>query len=85
MGTPAKFDFRQHFSRSPDILGGETVFKGTRIPLSTILGSLASGDTPEILFRSFPTLTQDHMRAAIAFAAASACEDLPFLDAPAVA
>ena len=66
-------------------MGGETVFKGTRVPLSTILGSLASGDTEEVLLKSFPTLTPDHLRAAIAFAAAAARDDIPLLDVPAAA
>jgi uncharacterized protein (DUF433 family) len=47
-----------------------------------ILASLADGDTPELLLREFPTLTPDHMRAAIAFAAASAREDMPLPPLP---
>lgn len=85
MGKARPFDFRRHFTRSKSILGGETVFKGTRVPLSTILASLAAGDSPEVLHKSFPTLTDDHMRAAIAFAAASACEDMPQIDVSAAA
>lgn len=74
------FDYRRQFARSRAIIGGETVFKGTRVPLRTILASLADGDSPQVLLKSFPTLTPDHIRAAIAFAAASAGEDLPILD-----
>ncbi len=63
--------------RDPQVCGGEPVFKGTRVPLRTVLASLAEGDTIEQILVDFPTLTADDVRAAIAFAAASAQEDLP--------
>jgi uncharacterized protein (DUF433 family) len=85
MGNQTQFNFRQYLTRRKDIMGGETVFKGTRVPLRTILGSLADGDTPEQLLKSFPALTPDHLRAAIAFAADAARDDLPYLDSPAAA
>jgi uncharacterized protein (DUF433 family) len=45
--------------------------------LRTVLGYLAHGESIETLLADFPTLTEDDVRAAIAFAAASAAEDLP--------
>ena len=42
-----------------------------------ILVSLAEGDRVEDLLREFPTLSEDDVQAVIAFAAASAEEDLP--------
>lgn len=63
--------------RDPGICGGEPVFRGTRVTLRTVLASLAEGDTPEELLAEFPTLKLEDIRAAIAFAAASAEEDLP--------
>ena len=70
-------DYQQHFARDPRICAGETVIKGTRVPLRTVLASLEEGATIEEIIRSFPTLTEADVRAAIAFAAASAREDLP--------
>jgi uncharacterized protein (DUF433 family) len=70
-------DFKKYFVRNPKIMGGETVFAGTRVPLRTVLGSLAAGHAPEAIMREFPTVTPEHMRAAIAFAAEAAHEDLP--------
>ncbi len=58
------------------------MFKGTRVTLRTVLASLAEGDSVEDILGSFPTLTEDDVRAAIAFAAASAREDLPVRDLP---
>jgi uncharacterized protein (DUF433 family) len=80
--SQGNFDYRQYLSRDKRIMGGETVFKGTRVLLRTILASLADGDSPETLLKSFPTLTPDHLRAAIAFAAASAREDIPRVELP---
>jgi uncharacterized protein (DUF433 family) len=69
--------------RDPHICGGEAVFRGTRVTLRTVLASLAEGDSVEQILRSFPTLTDEQVRAAIAFAAASAQEDLPLPPLPA--
>jgi uncharacterized protein (DUF433 family) len=63
--------------RDRDICNGEPVFKGTRVTLRTVLASLAEGDTTERILADFPTLTPEDIKAAIAFAAASAEEDLP--------
>ncbi len=73
----AGFDYHQHIHRDPDICGGEPVFRGTRVLLRIILASIAVGDSVEELRKDFPSLTDDHLRAAIAFAASSAVEDIP--------
>lgn len=76
-------DYMRHIIRDPAICGGHPVIKGTRVPLRTILASLAEGDTIEEIVDDFPTLTPEDVRAAIAFAAASAEEDLPVPEIPA--
>jgi len=70
--------------RDPSICGGEPVFRGTRVTLRTVLASLADGDSVEQVLASFPTLKEDQVRAAIAFAAASVQEDLPLPGLPAI-
>ena len=69
--------FDQRIVRDPKMCGGQPVFKGTRVTLRTVLASLATGDTPETILADFPSLTPEDIQAAIAFAAASAEEDLP--------
>jgi len=69
--------FEERIIRDAQICGGEAVFKGTRITLRTVLASLASGDTSEKILGDFPGLKPEDIQAAIAFAAASAEEDLP--------
>ena len=74
--------YEDYFAHDPKICGTQTVFKGTRVTLRTVLASLADGDSTETILRAFPSLTVEHVRAAIAFAAASAAEDLPPNPAP---
>lgn len=69
--------YTERIVRDSRICGGEPVFKGTRVTLRTVLASLAAGDSPEQIIADFPTLQREDIRAAIAFAAASAEEDLP--------
>lgn len=78
-------NYQDYFVRDPRICGGEPVIKGTRVTVRTVLSSLAEGATNEDILADFPTLTSDHLRAVIAFAAASAEEDLPLPEVPKVA
>ena len=61
------------------------MIKGTRVTVKTILASLAEGARIEEIVRDFPTITDEAVRAVIAFAAASAEEDLPVMPAPSTA
>jgi uncharacterized protein (DUF433 family) len=70
-------NYEEHIVRDKGICGGEPVFKGTRVTLRTVLASLAGGDSAEDILSDFPTLKAEDIQAAIAFAAASAEEDLP--------
>ena len=63
--------------RDAQICGGEPVFRGTRVTLRTVLASLAAGDSSAEILADFPALKTEDVQAAIAFAAASAEEDLP--------
>jgi uncharacterized protein (DUF433 family) len=69
--------YQDRITRDPQVAGGEPIIKGTRVRLRMILASLADGDSPEDILKDFPTLTANDVRAVIAFAAASAEEDLP--------
>ncbi len=75
--VPPHHPFADRIVRDPQICGGEPVFKGTRVLLRTVLASLAVGDAVEDILADFPSLKAEDVRAAIAFAAASAEEDLP--------
>jgi len=68
--------------RDAGICSGEPVVKGTRVTLRTVLASLASGDSAAEILVDFPSLKAEDVQAAIAFAAASAEEDLPVPEVP---
>ena len=70
-------DYESKITRDPQICGGQPVIKGTRVTLRTVLASLAEGATVGEILGDFPTLNEDDVRTVIAFAAASAGEDLP--------
>jgi uncharacterized protein (DUF433 family) len=73
---------RKGHVRDKGICAGEPVFKGTRVTLRTVLASLADGDSVEEIPADFPSLKAEDIQAAIAFAAASAEEDLPVTAVP---
>jgi len=75
-------DLSTRIVRDAKTCGGEAVFRGTRVLLRTVLASLADGDSPEKILKEFSTLCEDDLHAAIAFAAASAVEDMPYAGVP---
>lgn len=68
---------QQRIIRDPSVCAGQPVIRGTRVTVRTILGYLAHGETVAQILADFPSLTDDDVRAIVAFAAASASEDLP--------
>ena len=70
-------NYEDRIIRDAAVCVGEPAFKGTRVTVRTILASLADGDSPEEILKDFPALKPEDIQAAIAFAVASAEEDLP--------
>ena len=52
----------------PEILGGTTVFTGTRVPVAVLFENLADGLTLDEILDSYPTLTRDKALAALQLA-----------------
>jgi uncharacterized protein (DUF433 family) len=44
--------------RDPEIMGGTPVFRGTRVPVQTLLDYLAEGDSIDEFLAGFPTVTR---------------------------
>ncbi|MEW6683726.1 MAG: DUF433 domain-containing protein [Nitrospirota bacterium] len=61
-------DWKEHIESTPDVLRGKPRIKGTRIPVSLILGYLAAGQTAEEIIREFPDLTTQHIAACLDYA-----------------
>ena len=72
-------DYTPHFARDPRICEGETVFRGTRVLLRVVLADLADGASIQQILKDFPSLGEEQVRAAIAFAADAARDDMPVL------
>ncbi len=53
----------------PEVRGGKPCFVGTRIAVYDVLEYLASGMSSDEIVADFPELTDDHVRAALEFAA----------------
>jgi uncharacterized protein (DUF433 family) len=45
-------------SRSLDVMGGTAVFRGTRVPVQTLLDYLEAGETIDDFLAGFPSVTR---------------------------
>ncbi len=62
--------FEDYIEIRPGVRSGKPCFKGTRITVYDVLEYLAGGTSEAQLLDEFPALTPEHIRAALAFAAA---------------
>ena len=60
--------WRENIESTPDVLRGKPRLKGTRIPVSLILGYLASGYTSEEIIAEFPDLSTEQIAACLDYA-----------------
>ncbi len=60
--------YRGRVEIDPAICSGKPVIRGTRIPVTSILGQLAVGESFDTIRKGFPGLADDDIRAAIEFA-----------------
>ena len=59
-------NYAKYIVWDPAVCGGQPVIKGTRVPIRTILASLAEGASIEEILADFPTLTETDVRGVIA-------------------
>jgi uncharacterized protein (DUF433 family) len=59
----------ERIDMNPEVMLGKPVIRGTRIPVELILRRISEGATEADLIASYPHLTRDDIRAAVAFAA----------------
>ena len=65
----ARVNWRERVVIDPDIHHGEPCIRGTRVPVAMIVGSLADGMSFEEILREYPQLSEEDIRAALAYAA----------------
>jgi uncharacterized protein (DUF433 family) len=61
----------------PGILGGKPIIVGTRISVEEILGLLANGMTQKEIIKSYPSLTEASVKAALEFAQSAVQKEFP--------
>lgn len=69
-------NWRGHITVDPQVCHGKPCVAGTRVMVSVILGNLAAGQSVDEILASYPTVTADGVRAALAYAADLARERL---------
>jgi len=69
-------DLLQRVTADPGVCGGKPCIRGTRIYIAILLDALAEGLDPEEILDHYPSLELDDIRAAIAYAADLARENL---------
>ena len=61
-------DIDDVLSSDPDVVSGAVVFKGTRVPVETLFGYLAAGDTLATYLSDFPTVQRSQVEAVLRIA-----------------
>jgi uncharacterized protein (DUF433 family) len=62
---------------NPDIMLGKPVIRGTRVTVEVLLRKLSQGATEESLLETYPHLTREDIKAAIAYAADTIAQHEP--------
>jgi uncharacterized protein (DUF433 family) len=68
--------WEDHIIITPDVHHGDPCIKGTRVPVATIVGSLADGMSPAEIQAAYPQLTSEDIQAALAYAADVVRQDI---------
>ncbi|MBM3270030.1 MAG: DUF433 domain-containing protein [Candidatus Sericytochromatia bacterium] len=73
-------DWRTRITTDPQVCHGKACIAGTRVMVSVVLDNLAEGVSPDEIVASYPPVTADDVRAAIAYAADLASERVIDID-----
>ncbi len=66
-----RVDVGQYIVIDPEICHGQMTFKGTRVPVDTILTFLAKGYSVDVLLHSWPELSRPAIEEAVSLASQS--------------
>jgi uncharacterized protein (DUF433 family) len=65
----------KRITADPEIFGGKPIIRGMRVSVELILSLLAQGETSETIFKDYPELEPDDLRACLAYAHAVIAHD----------
>lgn len=71
-----RVDWKNHVEIAPDLHHGDPCIRGTRIPVTVVVGSLADGMTVDEILDSYPQLTTEDVQASLAYASELLRQDL---------
>ncbi len=61
-------EWKDYITSDPEILRGKPRIKGTRIPVTLVLGYLAAGKSAEEIIAEFPDLKRDQIATCLDYA-----------------
>lgn len=76
-------NWRERITVDSEVCHGKACIKGTRIMVSVILDNLAVGLSADEIIESYPSLTEEDIRAAVAYGADLARSQEIILEQPA--
>ncbi len=59
---------KEILTSDPDVLGGESVFAGTRVPVRNLLDYLAAGQTLSEFLEDYPSVSREQAQSALELA-----------------
>ena len=62
-------DWQDYITVDPLVSHGRACIRGTRVPVSVVLDNLAAGLSPDEIRASYPAVSPEAVRAALAYAA----------------
>ena len=70
-------NYKNYIQRTPDVLLGKPVIKGTRISVELIMRKLAEGYSVEDILQSYPHLSMEQIQAVFEYAADMISNETP--------
>ena len=65
------------YHSDPEIMGGASVFTGTRVPVDSLIAHLKAGDSLEQFLEGFPSVSREQAEGFLEYALSEALESTP--------
>lgn len=66
-----RIDIGKYIVKNPEICHGQVTFRGTRVPVDTVLAYLAKGYSVDVLLHSWPQVSRPAIEEAVSLASQS--------------
>jgi uncharacterized protein (DUF433 family) len=65
----------EYIEKDPERLGGEPIFRGTRVPVRSLFEHLSAGDSMDLFLEDFPGVTRDQVQTVLELAGIGLLEE----------